>query len=113
MNILLQIVAFDDAICLIVFSMAAAVISANTGGNVSTCEILLPLLYNTAALVIAFASGAVLSKLMTPARSEDNRLILTIALLLGIAGLCAAVDISPLLACMLFGTTYILSLIHI
>ena len=106
-NILLQIVAFDDAICLIVFSMAAAVISANTGGGVSTYEILLPLLYNTAALVMAFASGAVLSKLMTPARSEDNRLILTIALLLGMAGLCAAVDISPLLSCMLFGTTYI------
>lgn len=44
---------------------------------------------------------------MTPSRSEDNRLILTIALLLGIAGLCAAVHISPLLACMLFGTVYI------
>lgn len=36
-----------------------------------------------------------------------NRLILTISLLLGIAGLCAAVNVSPLLSCMLFGTTYI------
>lgn len=106
-NALLQIVAIDDAICLIVFSIAAAVVSANTGGAVSAYEIMLPLLYNIGALVVAFASGAVLSKLMTPARSEDNRLILTIALLLGIAGLCAALDISPLLACMLFGTTYI------
>ncbi|MFA5561082.1 MAG: cation:proton antiporter [Eubacteriales bacterium] len=31
----------------------------------------------------------------------------TLPPLLGIAGLCAALDISPLLSCMLFGTTYI------
>ncbi len=32
---------------------------------------------------------------------------MTISLLLGIAGLCAAVNVSPLLSCMLFGTVYI------
>src|SRR5690606_14843960 len=62
---------------------------------------------NIGALVIGAISGAILSKLMTPKRSEDNRLILTISLLLGIAGLCAAVNVSPLLSCMLFGTVYI------
>lgn len=106
-NTLLHIVALDDAVCLIVFSIAVAVINANTGSALSLFGILLPVIYNTGALVVAFACGAVLSKLMTPARSEDNRLILTIALLLAIAGLCAAVDISPLLSCMFFGATYI------
>lgn len=106
-NTLLQIVAFDDAVCLIVFSVTVAVINAHTGSSVTLFKILLPLAYNIGALVIAFASGAVLSKLMTPERSEDNRLILTIALLLGIAGICASLDISPLLSCMLFGTVYI------
>jgi Kef-type K+ transport system membrane component KefB len=67
----------------------------------------MPIVYNIVAFAIGFVSGAILSKLMTPKRSEDNRLILTIALLLGIAGLCAAVDISPLLPCMIYGTTYI------
>ncbi|NLC69422.1 MAG: cation:proton antiporter [Clostridiaceae bacterium] len=106
-NTLLQVVAFDDAICLIVFSVALAFVNSNIEAGVSTSEIILPIIYNIGALVIGFVSGAILSKLMTPKRSEDNRLILTISLLLGTAGLCAAVDISPLLSCMLFGTTYI------
>lgn len=106
-NILLQIVALDDAVCLIVFSIVIAVINANIGAGVSASKIILPLAYNIIALVFGFVSGAVLSKLVTPRRSEDNRLILTISLLLGIAGLCAAMNISPLLSCMIFGTTYI------
>lgn len=106
-NTLLQVVAFDDAVCLIAFSIASAFVNANIGTNISPYEIIMPIVYNIGALAIGFISGAILSKLMTPKRSEDNRLILTISLLLGIAGLCAAVDISPLLPCMLFGTTYI------
>lgn len=106
-NNLLQIVALDDAICLAVFSAAVAVINVNSGISESFSKVALPLLYNVGALGIAVMSGIILSKLMTPKRSEDNRLILTIAILLGIAGLCAAVDISPLLSCMLFGATYI------
>ncbi|WP_024345790.1 cation:proton antiporter [Lacrimispora indolis] len=106
-NTLLQVVALDDAVCLIAFSLASAYVSANVGENISVSEITMPIVYNIGALVIGFISGAILSKLMTPKRSEDNRLILTISLLLGIAGLCAAADISPLLSCMLFGATYI------
>jgi Kef-type K+ transport system membrane component KefB len=106
-NVLLQVIALDDAVCLIAFSLAAAVVSASYGSELTTTEVVLPVFYNIAALAIGFTSGVVLSRLMTPKRSEDNRLILTVALLLGIAGLCAAVDISPLLSCMLFGMTYI------
>lgn len=106
-NTLLQIVAFDDAVCLIVFSIVSAIVNANAGSGITLARIFLPLVYNVAALVLGFLSGLLLSKLMTPKRSEDNRLILTIAILMGIAGLCAAVDVSPLLACMLFGTTYV------
>lgn len=104
-NILLQVVAFDDAVCLLVFSIAIAIVNAKV--SPSAIDVILPLIYNTGALIVGFVSGAILSRLMTPQRSEDNRLILTVSLLLGIAGLCAAVDISPLLSCMLFGTTYI------
>ena len=107
-NILLQVVAFDDAVCLIAFSIAIAVINASSPDTGLTVpDVALPVFYNLVALAIGFISGVILSKLMTPRRSEDNRLILTIALLFGIAGLCAAVDISPLLSCMLYGTTYI------
>jgi hypothetical protein len=44
---------------------------------------------------------------MSPKRSTDNRLILTLAMLLTIDGACAIVGISPLMACMVFGATYI------
>jgi len=106
-NTLLQVVAFDDAVCLIAFSIASAYVNAHAGGSISASEIILPLVYNIVVLAIGILNGAILSKLMTPKRSEDNRLILTISLLLGLAGLCAALDISPLLSCMVFGTTYI------
>lgn len=106
-NTLLQVVALDDAVCLLVFSVAIAIVNADTLGTISFTEVMLPIIYNIAALGLGFAFGAILSKLMSPARSEDNRLILTIALLFGLAGLCAAFDISPLLSCMVFGMTYI------
>ncbi len=106
-NLLLQIVAFDDAVCLIAFSVVIAIINASASARLTTADIALPVFYNLVALAIGFICGVILSKLMTPRRSEDNRLILTIALLFGIAGLCAAVDISPLLSCMTYGTTYI------
>ncbi len=106
-NTLLQVVALDDAVCLIVFSLVAAIINTAKGGAVAIMDILLPIIYNIIALSVGFGSGLILSKLMTPKRSEDNRLILTVSMLLGIAGLCAIVDISPLLSCMLFGTVYI------
>ncbi len=106
-NTLLQVVAFDDAVCLLVFSIAAAVVNGERGAGLCVSEIMMPIVCNIAALGLGILSGFILSKLMIPSRSEDNRLILTIALLLGIAGLCAAIDISPLLSCMVFGTTYI------
>lgn len=71
-NTLLQVVAFDDAVCLVVFSIAAAVINADPGADISASEIILPVTFNVGALIIAFMCSAVLSKLMTPARSEDN-----------------------------------------
>jgi len=106
-NTLLQVVALDDAVGLIVFSVVIAVIEAGHSAEISAFHFILPIIYNIVALVFGFVSGFVLSKLITPKRSEDNRLIITIALLLAIAGLCAAVDISPLLACMVFSTVYI------
>lgn len=106
-NILLQVVAFDDAVCLIAFSFASAFAGSSAGQNISVLDMILPIIYNILALLIGFISGVILSRLMTPKRSEDNRLILTISILLGIAGLCALINISPLLSCMVFGATYI------
>lgn len=106
-NTLLQVVALDDVVCLLAFSVVVAVVNGRTSGSVSISDILIPIVYNVGAIGVGFLCGIVLEKLLTPARSQDNRLILVIAMLLGISGLCASFDLSPLLSCMVFGATYI------
>lgn len=104
---LLQIVALDDVVCLMAFSVVAAIAGNEGGQAVTAASIALPLLYNFLALVLGFFCGYFLSRLLIPSRSRDNRLILAIAMLLGISGICASLDISPLLSCMVFGAAYI------
>lgn len=106
-NTLLQIVALDDVVCLLVFSVVSAIASGQAAGGVSANDIVMPIVYNILALLFGFFCGYFLSRLLIPARSKDNRLILAIAMLLGISGICAAANISPLLSCMVFGAAYI------
>ena len=81
-NILLQGVALDDVVCLLIFSVVVAVINAGRSGHVRAGDVLLPIFYNIAALGIGFLCGYLLSRLITPTRSKDNRLILAIAMLM-------------------------------
>jgi Kef-type K+ transport system membrane component KefB len=104
---LLQIVAFDDVVCLFIYSVASVYVSINDRAIFNALEIALPIIYNIGALAIGFLCGFLLSKLITPSRSKDNRLILTIMLILGITGCCAIVNISSLLSCMVFSTVYV------
>jgi Kef-type K+ transport system membrane component KefB len=106
-TILLQIVAFDDVVCLFVYSVASVYVSMNNKESFNVLEIILPIIYNIGALVIGFLCGVLLSKLITPGRSKDNRLILTVMLIFGITGCCAIVNISPLLSCMVFSAVYV------
>ena len=104
---LLQIVALDDVVCLLAFSIISAVVNGNAAGSLSAHDILVPLAYNIIVIALGVFCGYFLSRLLIPARSRDNRLILAIAMLLGLSGICAAIDISPLLSCMVFGAFYI------
>ncbi|MDO4271269.1 MAG: cation:proton antiporter [Eubacteriales bacterium] len=111
-NTLLQVVALDDVICLLAFSMVAAFVSAQDAGAVSFRAIALPLLFNLLAIALGFLCGFILARLLhPPTRSKDNRLILAVAMLLGLSGVCALFDVSPLLSCMVFGAAY-LNLTH-
>ena len=104
---LLQIVALDDVVCLLAFSIVSAIINGNEAGGLSVHDILIPVAFNLLVIVLGIFCGYFLSRLLIPARSRDNRLILAIAMLLGLSGICAAIDISPLLSCMVFGAVYI------
>jgi len=105
-NTLLQVVALDNVICLLAFSVVTA-IAGSENGSTDAWDIILPILYNLGALALGFLCGSLLSRLLTPQRSKDNRLILAIAMLLGLCGICAVLNVSPLLSCMVFGATYI------
>lgn len=106
-RMLLQIVALDDVVCLLTFSVVSAWVSGRADGALSVASVVLPIVWNLAAIAMGAGCGVILSRLLTPQRSRDNRLILVIAMLCGLSGLCAAVDISPLLSCMVFGAVYI------
>lgn len=104
-NVLLQVVALDNVICLLTFSLTSAVISGIEGGSLGALDVILPIVYNLASLIIGFVFGFILSKLVAK-RGQNNRLIIVVAMLLALAGLCGAVNVSPLLGCMVFGATY-------
>lgn len=107
-DILLQIVALDDAVALLAFSVCAAIAQAmEGGGGISPKAVLLPILWNLLALAAGVLAGFLLHKLIGENRSSQHRLVLVTALLLSITGFCTALDISPLLACMVMGAVYI------
>lgn len=101
---LLQVVALDDLVCLLMFSVATAISGAE--GSVGAADVIMPLVYNFIAIAVGVVLGFVL-KFLEKKRSKDNRLIIVIMALVGLSGICSALDISPLLACMVFSTIYI------
>ena len=106
-NVLLQVVALDDVVCLMVFSLVSALVSAHAEGGVTWSGVALPLLYNLGGIALGAGFGALLARMLPPSRTRDNRLILAVAMLLCLSGICAAADISPLLSCMVMGAVYI------
>lgn len=106
-NILLEVVSLDDAICLMCYTLAITIINTTQGGSVTTLDVIMPIVWNIAFIAIGIVFGWIHSKLMSPSRSTDNRLILTLAMLLILDGCCAVVGISPLMSCMVFGAVYV------
>ena len=106
-NTLLQVVALDDVVSLVAYSVAISVaVSSLTGSSVDIKSVLMPLITNIAALFTGALFGVVMSAFMKK-RSTDNRLIIAIAMLTAFCGICAALDISPLLGCMSMATAYV------
>ena len=106
---LLQVVALDDIVGLVAYSIAISVaVSSKTGaGAFHVWDIIKPLLINVGVFVLGGAFGFLMKLMMPKKRSTDNRLIISIALLFSFCGICTLLDISPLLGCMSMGTVYI------
>ena len=98
---LLQVVALDDVVGLVLYSMAislATAVFSSSGFRIAS--MLIPLGKNLLLLALGCGFGLLLKALVGPKRSTDNRLIIAIAVLFSYCGICAVIDVSPLLGCM-------------
>lgn len=106
---LLQVVALDDVVGLVLYSVSISIaLSLGMGGGQGSPvqTIVKPVAVNLCVLLLGCAFGFAL-KILFRKRSADNRLIVSIAMLFAFCGICALLDVSPLLGCMSMGMTYI------
>ena len=106
---LLQVVALDDIVCLVLYSIAisiANVQNSSEAGFAFAKDILLPFGKTIGALVLGGLFGVALKLLMPESRSTDNKLIIGVATLFTFCGFCAVIDTSPLLGCMAMGMVF-------
>ena len=111
---LLPVVAFDDAIGLVVFavSLAIAKVLAVEGGSINVMDVLvMPLLEIIASLAIGSVIGVALSYLAKVFKSRANRISLCIVAVFAGVGLSKVFgngfELSDLLTCMSIGVFYV------
>ena len=105
---LLQVVALDDVVGLVLYSVAISVALASLegAGGFTFATLAKPILLNLLVMGLGGIFGLFMKLLMPSKRSTDNKLIISIALLFSFCGVCALLDVSPLLGCMAMGTVY-------
>lgn len=103
---LLSVIACKDVLGLILFSVAISVGAGLSLGNVTFSSVIKPVVLNLFMIGLGFVLGLVLKALMTR-RSNDNRLIVSIALLFLLCGAGSMLGVSPLLGCMIMGAVYV------
>lgn len=106
---LLQVIALDDVLSLIAFSIALSIAGAflADGAIISAGTVITPIIVNIGIMILGGFFGFFLKVLMPKKRSVDNRLIILISTLFLFCGLCALLDVSPLLGCLAMGMIYI------
>ena len=114
-NLLLPIVALDDAVGLIAFAVSFGISKALVSGELDLISILLnPLLEIVASLALGAAAGWLLTKLEVLFHSNTNRLNMTISLVFLTVALSMShitlgpvtISFSSLLVCMMLGTVF-------
>ncbi len=106
---LLQVIALDDVLSLIAFSISISVagVFLSGGNEISATTIVMPIVTNIGVMIIGGFFGFFLKLLMPKKRSNDNRLIISVSMLFVFCAICALLDISPLLGCITMGMVYI------
>ena len=104
---LLQVVALDDVVGLIAYSVAISIALSFNSNSLNIIDIIKPIFLNIGSLIIGGLFGLIMKLLIPQKRSKDNKLIISISLIFAFCGLCVIFDVSPLLGCMAMGTIYI------
>lgn len=115
-DMLLPIVALDDAVGLVIFAILMGIAKAISGGDIGIVSLAVePLIEIVASLIIGAILGFVLSKLEKLFHSNSNRLSLVIAFVFITVAITALKNIrvggvhivfSSLLTCMMCGTVF-------
>ncbi|MBQ9306511.1 MAG: cation:proton antiporter [Clostridia bacterium] len=114
-KLLLPIVALDDAVGLVVFSVSFGVARAMQGGNLDMISIVVnPIIEIVASLVLGSLLGLVMSELEKLFYSNSNRLSMTISFVFLTIALsyleipvgAVTISFSSLLVCMMVGTVF-------
>lgn len=114
-NLLLPIVALDDAAGLVIFAVSIGVAQAMIGGAVNFVSIIVnPLIEIVSSLILGAAMGYILTLLEKLFFSNSNRLSMTIAFVMMTIALSGLefnfgkihVGFSSLLVCMMLGTIF-------
>ena len=113
-QMLLPVVAMDDALGLMVFSISASVAQGMLGGEITVQSMVLtPIIEIVGSIALGGALGWLLAFGARFFASRGNKLALSIALVLAGVGLCDMLNLSSLLVCMMIGAVMVnLSQVH-
>ena len=114
-KLLLMVVAIDDAVGLVLFSVSFGIAGALEMGSISVVSVILePIIEIVISLVLGALSGLALNWLETYFHSRSKRLSLTVAFVLLMVGISSMefelggvkIGFSLLLVCMMTGTVF-------
>lgn len=107
-QMLLPVVAMDDALGLMVYSISASVAEGMLGGEMTVQSMVVaPLIEIFGSIALGAALGAVLAFGARFFASRGNKLALSIAMVLAGVGLCSMWNLSSLLVCMMIGAVMV------
>lgn len=103
---LLEVLAIDGVIALILYTISISIFMGATDGALSFADIAWPVLKMIICLAIGVGFGFILKFLISSKRTTGNRLIIVVAILLLFCGVCSLFSQSPLLGGIAIGTIY-------
>lgn len=103
-NTLVQTIAMNGIVSLLLFNICLVLFTAD---HITFWNVSLPLLYSFGTVALGIAGGFLLKKLISANFSTDSQTIMTFAILFSLTAISCLLEVSPLLACMALGASYV------